>query len=125
MPSLVQLAKACFGDDVRYRAFDDFLIVATTVFLPGYDESIALRLDPEGADAILVSDCHSVIDYWEVFGIDPTLRKEEIERIMKEYALSFDGRIFSSVYDGGDEIAFGEHIAGFIEALKRLAGSAF
>jgi len=124
MSSLTKLAKAFFGDAAFYREHDGFLIVATTEFLPGYDESIGLRIACNEAGAVVVSDCHSVTDYWEISGIDPLPRKAEIGRIMEQYGLSFDGSSFSLVCDGGDEAAFGRGIAQFLQALRQLAGAA-
>ena len=120
MSSLAKLAKACFGDTAFYRERDGFLIVATTEFLPGHDESIGLRMAYDGAGAVIVSDCHSDTDYWEVCGIDPAPHKEEIGRIVEEHGLSFDGKTFSVVCDGGEEAAFCRDVARFMQALRQL-----
>ena len=54
------------------RTFENRIIITTLIFFKNYDESVALYIEPtDEENTYIISDCHSVTDYWETMYINP------------------------------------------------------
>ena len=64
------------------RTFENRIIITTLIFFKNYDESVALYIEPtDEENTYIISDCHSVTDYWETMYINPDDFKEQISKI--------------------------------------------
>ena len=68
------------------RTFENRIIISTLIFFKNYDESVALYIEPtDEENTYIISDCHSVTDYWETMYINPDDFKEQISKIGIKY----------------------------------------
>lgn len=100
------------------RTFENRIIITTLIFFKNYDESVALYIEPTDEEkTYIISDCHSVTDYWETMYINPDDFKEQISKI----GINFEDRRFNSKIYATNEQDLHSSIWRFIEKLFLLA----
>lgn len=100
------------------REFDKRIIITTLIFFKGYDESVAMYIEPtEEEDVYIIADCHSVTDYWEISYINKEDYKEQIDKI----GLGFKDNCFYTKIRAYNEQDLYSGIWCFIEKLFLLA----
>lgn len=100
------------------RTFENRIIITTLIFFKNYDESVALYIEPtDEENTYIISDCHSVTDYWETMYINPDDFKEQISKI----GINFEDRCFNSKIYATNEQDLHSSIWRFIEKLFLLA----
>lgn len=117
MLDLYEAVKNCkLG--VFLRTFEKRIIITTLIFFKNYDESVALYIEPtDEEDTYIISDCHSVTDYWEAMYINPNDFKEQISKI----GVNFEDKCFNSKIYVTNEQDLHSSIWRFIEKLFLLA----
>lgn len=80
---LYAYVKDCYDGEIRCRVFEDRVVVATTIFLEGYDESVcnAFCFSPDGR--VIINDGGSVADYREVIYADDKFDTDEIKKLWR------------------------------------------
>ena len=84
------------------RTFENRIIITTLIFFK---------------NTYIISDCHSVTDYWETMYINPDDFKEQISKI----GINFEDRCFNSKIYATNEQDLHSSIWRFIEKLFLLA----
>lgn len=119
---LYSCVKDCYDGEIRCRVFEDRVVVATTIFLEGYDESVcnAFYFSPDGR--VIINDGGSVADYREVTYADDKFDSDEIKKIMADNDLEFDGKHFTAVCDF-DASSLKAAVRRFLAAIDLLSKS--
>ena len=100
------------------RVFDNRVIITTLMFFRDYDESVALYIEPTlEEDVYIISDCHSVTDYWEVQDINMKEYSEQIKKI----GLNLEEKCFNMKIYATTEDSLYASIWRFIEKIFLLA----
>lgn len=105
------------------RMFENRILITTLIFLPGYDESIALSVekDDTAEDTYTLCDCHSVSDFWEARDIAPFSFTEKIARIMVRYGLFMEENSFCAKMYAEKPENLHSALWRFLQALAVLA----
>lgn len=102
------------------REHAEFATVAPPIFFNGYNESIAFSVR-KLENGYLITDCHSVTDYWEYMAIDPAQYQERIAAICDFFEVYFDGNLLCKQTLGHDDNRLQHTLAELLQAMIFLA----
>lgn len=119
---LYAYVKDCYDGEIRCRVFEDRVVVATSIFLEGYDESVCNAFCFSTDGRVIINDGGSVADYREVTYADDKFDTDEIKKIMADYDLEFDGKHFTAVCDF-DAACLKTAVRRFLAAIDLLSKS--
>lgn len=115
-----------YVDEILIRDFDDFITIAPPIFFLGSHDSIAVRVE-KNENGCVVSDCHTVQDYWDEYVDDLEKYSERIQNICDKFGLYRDGNSFCmQVYGYWNENPHSvrKQIGNFLQAMF-LLGNVF
>lgn len=109
-----------FIKEVWVRDEQTFQIISIPFFFPRYDESIALRISKD-ENGFVLSDCHVLTDYWEVFDFPVDDYKERIDKICNAFGLYFEEKTLWMQTFVDDETRLFNAVGYFLQGLFMLA----
>ena len=110
-----------YKSDMILKEGEDYAIIGLPFFHLGHDEGIALRFSYKNGQLIL-SDCHSTIDYLDAEGIDLDDYPDKLAVIMKKFDIFLDGNVFRKIINNYDYLtSLNRQVGYFFEAMCLIA----
>lgn len=106
--------------DIWVRDGENYLIITPTIFFPGTSESIALQISKD-ENGYVITDCHTLTDYWEEIDLPCDDYKERIDKICNKFGLEFQGNTLKKQTYVEDEVRLFKAIGFFLQGMFLLA----
>lgn len=107
-------------DSFLVKDQQSFLTVAPPIFFSGSFDSLAIRIEKNEGGFVL-SDCHTVQDYWDEFYNDMDKYQDKIQTICDKFCLFREERSFCVQTLGDDPLRVHRQLGYFLQALSLLA----
>ena len=100
---------------------EDYAIIGLPFFHFGHDEGIAIRFSNVNGQ-LIVSDCHTTIDYLDANDIDLQDYPDKLDAIMSKFGVYLDGNVFRKVIHDADWLpSLNREVGYFLEAMSLIA----
>ena len=110
-----------FKDLMIIKEGEDYAIIGFPFFHFGHDEGVAVRFSNTNGQLIL-SDCHSTIDYLDANDIDLKDYPDKLDAIMRKFDIYLDGNVFRKVIHDADYLpSLNRQTGYFLEAMSLIA----
>lgn len=110
-----------FFNSLVVRDQETFMTVGLPIFFGSHNESIAISVR-ENENGFLLSDCHTVADFWELADIDTAAYADRIKLICDSFGVWIDGNnVLMQVYvEDACSARFQHAVGDFLQALSLL-----